>query len=175
MPHEELMQEIQNVGTYTFKLRLQEAIQDGNFPPAYDQHPVVQGSSPDDPVLPVALYLDGLPYTLTDSVLGIWLINMLTGVHHCLIVLRKRLCCKCGCRGWCTLYKIWTYLHWSLKAMADKVYPDRRPDASEFTEGDQLLRSHAGQQMLAEFAACICKVIGLDFVVSLGSPIGRVT
>ena len=31
--------------------------------------------------------------------------------------------------------------------MADKVYPARGPHGSEFTEGDQLLRSHAGLQM----------------------------
>ena len=34
-----------------------------------------------EPLLPCALYLDGLPYTKGDSILGVWVFNLVTGLQ----------------------------------------------------------------------------------------------
>ena len=36
--------------------------------------------------------MDSLPYSLVDSVLGVWLINLITGARHVLLIIRKKLC-----------------------------------------------------------------------------------
>ena len=48
---------------------LDEALSDGRLPPSYHENVVVQSAA--EPPVPVAIYMDGLPYDLVDSVLGI--------------------------------------------------------------------------------------------------------
>jgi hypothetical protein len=39
----------------------------------------------------------------TESVLGIWMVNMLTQRRHYIMGVKSLDCCQCGCRGWCTM------------------------------------------------------------------------
>jgi hypothetical protein len=57
-------------------------------------------------ILPLALYWDGVKYTLKDSFLALYLTDYRTGRIYLLCLVRKDDMCKCGCRGWCTLYPI---------------------------------------------------------------------
>ena len=50
------------------------------------------------PVLPVALFMDSVAHSHTDSVLGEWAINMISQKRHVAALIRKRQMCKCGCQ-----------------------------------------------------------------------------
>ena len=76
--HETLQNEYEETG---FETRLRETITENMLPPSYYDHPVVE-TNPEELVVPVGLYMDGLPYSLVDSVLGVWFINMVTGMRH---------------------------------------------------------------------------------------------
>jgi len=94
------------------------------FAPCYYSNPVVEAGMEDgELVLPTALYMDGVPYSLTDSVVGVWLVNLVTGNRSLLAMVRKRLVCKCGCNGWCTFFPLLVFLHWAFGAMATGVLP----------------------------------------------------
>ena len=133
-------------------MKIQEAIDEKKFPPLYDSHPVVTQSA--EPVLPVALYIDAVPYTLTDSVIGFWMINVLTGRRHLFLILRKRMVCKCGCRGWCTFYPIMVFVHWCLQAFAAGVVPCQLVDGSPVNASCQCqwLLNHAGSPLVVKAA-----------------------
>ena len=74
------------------------------LPPAYYEHPIVQAA--DTPPIPLGLYMDAFTYSLTDSVVGIWVINLLAQARHNISFVRKKYACKCGCKGWCTRYPL---------------------------------------------------------------------
>ena len=78
---------------------------------------------------PLALYLDGVPYTKLDGVIGFWIYNLVTNVRHLLGVIRKSKICRCGCRGWCSFFPVFLFLNWSLRALASGFFP------SEFMSG----------------------------------------
>ena len=83
-------------------LRVAEYI-DVGMPPAYHDHPVVRERGPDvgdELVALVALFLDCLPYSLIDSVLGLWIHLLPTDKRFLFGLLRNRTVCKRGCRGW---------------------------------------------------------------------------
>ena len=89
--------------------------------------------------------MDEVPYSLTDSVVGIWVINMVTRRRHLIGVVRKRSTCKSGCRGWDTWFPILVFLRWSLDALADGHYPERRHDGQPFNgPRDEHRRNDAG-------------------------------
>ena len=82
----------------SYSTQLREAINEGLLPTTYDDHPVVLGH-PTELVAPVGIYMDGLPYSQVDSVPEVWVINLVTGARHIMLLLRKRMACACGCRG----------------------------------------------------------------------------
>ena len=80
-----------------------------DWPPVYRHHAVVLRCARGE-AIPIAFYLDGVPLAKRDSVLGFWIVNLASGKRHCLVVLRKGFMCKCGCRGWCSLWPIFEFL-----------------------------------------------------------------
>ena len=110
-------------------------IEDQPWPESYHSHPVVLAAAP-QPVLGVALYVDGVPFLKKDSVTGWWVVNLLTGKRHLCAILRKSRLCKCGCQGWCSVFAILSFLAWSVQAMQDGTFPlasvyDRAWDADD--------------------------------------------
>ena len=104
---------------------LDKALKDGQLPPCYTNHPVVQKASAGEVVLPLALFLDGVRYGRRGAILGITVQTIFPGSRKYLTVaLRKKLACTCGCRKWCTLYPIFKMLHWSLTALSQGVWPE---------------------------------------------------
>jgi hypothetical protein len=69
-PHELLASDV--VASPSLRVQLDEAVADHQLPPAYYTHPVVQASA-DARVWPVSIFIDGVPYSHTDSVVGWWL------------------------------------------------------------------------------------------------------
>ena len=89
---------------------------------AYQDHPVV-AKHPAEQVVPLALYMDGVPFLKRDSCLGFWVTNLVTDRRHLAVVLRKREFCRCGCRAWCSIGTAHAVLEWLLAAMAEGIYP----------------------------------------------------
>ena len=140
----------------TVALRLREKVDSGGLPPNYFSHPLVASAS--EAILPVALYMDGLSYTASDSVIGIWLINMATTTRMLVGVIRKRLLCQCGCRGWDTLFPIFVYFRRCLEYLAIGAYPNSRPDSAPWRESDRVRASLGGQPL--PMRACLVHIKG---------------
>jgi hypothetical protein len=132
VPHEALNEDV--LADQSFVAGLQQAITNKSLPQRYYEHPVVL-QNPSKLVLPMAIFIDGLPYSLTDSVIGFWLVNLSTGARYFFAALRKRHVCSCGCRGWCTYYVIFRFILWSINAMATGIFPSCRHDGSPWSIG----------------------------------------
>ena len=59
------------------RLNLEEVKESRQLPPTYFTNPVVQQYGSEEPVYPVSVFIDGLPYSQTDSVIAIWMINII--------------------------------------------------------------------------------------------------
>ena len=142
-PHELLGQELSADPSLT--LRTREAVEQGKLPPVYYSNPVVTGTS--DLVVPLSLYIDAVPYTKLDSVIGVWLINVVSGVRHMVGLLRKRILCACGCRGWDSFYTILCFIRWSFTALAEGVHPAVRHDGRPWSADEQFRADRAGTSL----------------------------
>lgn len=107
---------------------LDDAIRSGEVPQNYTTNPVVLAEAardPDDavPVIPIAIYADGIPITRRDGVVAYYAYSLLSKRRHLLIACRKQDYCRCGCRGWCTTFRLHQFLRWSLEAAAAGTFP----------------------------------------------------
>ena len=55
---------------------------------------------------PVAMFVDAAPFQKKVSFVGFWLINLVTGMRHLCCIVKKDQMCMCGCRAWCTIFKV---------------------------------------------------------------------
>ena len=101
LPHEVLAAHVHERGQ-----ELRELLAVSELPRCYYSHPVVERETCNRLVVPVAYYLDGVKYSRENSVLGCWLVCLLTKKRWLLWTLRKASACNCGCRGWCSLYTL---------------------------------------------------------------------
>jgi hypothetical protein len=140
------------------------------LPLAYHHHPVVQGAAPGVPVYPIAIYIDGVPYSQTDGVVGFWLMNLVDGRRWLVALVRKRNLCGCGCRGWCTFFHFFMFLRWSLEAFGVGTFPDARYDGPWVDQSDDYRKSMSG----AAFGfLCACLYVKGDWMelgVTMGLP-----
>ena len=150
----------------TYHTRLLEVIPD--LPRVYHEHPVVQGTN--GTVAPFALYIDGLPYTKTDSVIGYWLVDVTTGQRYLFLIYRKKLMCDCGCRGWCSHYAILRYIRWLLEVLAKGSHPSERHDGQPWMSTDRERMLNAGSPI--PFIACVPWIKGdwAEYASTLGFP-----
>ena len=102
-----------------------------DMPPAYTTHPVVE-KSPPGTVLPLAMYMDGVQYTVRGNLIGVWLVNMVSERRHLVLTLRKGVVCKCGCHGWCTYWQVFHYLNWCCEVLASGVHAVAHPNGQPF-------------------------------------------
>ena len=109
------------------RTRLRETATSGRLPPCYYQHPVVREAAGNQWVIPLAVCLDFVPYAVNDSVLGIWVVNLMNDRRYLHSVLRRRSLCLCGCKGWCSLHPLFMSLVWCLRALAAGTLPAKGP------------------------------------------------
>ena len=107
------------------KARLAKAKHD--LPSRYHEHKVVVDNL-GETVFPGAVFVDGVAYDNSDTCIDFWLLCLLTGRRILCVVLRKKSLCRCGCRGWCTLYSIFSYLSYCLASLAAGRHPLARHD-----------------------------------------------
>jgi hypothetical protein len=165
VPHEQLSQAMV---APAFLTRLNECLEPGILPDAYWQHPLVR----DEPtrVVPLALYVDGVPYSNTDSVIGYWVTCLATGAKFIVAAFRKRLLCQCGCRGWCSHYAILQFLRWTFVALAEGKYPAERHDGLPWKPLDRERMLLAGSAL--PFKCCLVHIKGdwCEYAGTLGFP-----
>jgi hypothetical protein len=165
-PHERLAAELQEDPGISARLRA--SIARGEWPPAYTDHPVVRAAAP-GAVLPLALYLDGVPYSKSDGFLAFWVYNLLTMRRHLVAVLRKSFGCTCGCKRWCSLYPIFDFLRWSLTALACGRHPEGRHDGGPWRAEDAARAEVAGSPLTPGVVVAL-KGDWSEFALTLGFP-----
>ena len=147
---------------------LEEAVSEKRLPPNYFTNPVVQRS--EKPLLPLSIYMDAAPYSLTDGVLGIWLQCLVTDRKWIIALVRKKITCACGCRGWCSFSAVMRWLRYTLEALAAGKWPEKRHDGKPWiTAQDQSRADRAGTDLsmggvLVQFRgdwAEVCERLGL--------------
>ena len=126
--HEQVAKHLEtDVGTLT---ALAERIAADDLPEVYKNHEVVL-ANPDKQVVPLALFVDAVPYAANDSCLGWWCVSLLTGRRFLYGVQRKRYVCRCGCKGWCSYHPMLEFTSWSVRALAAGRMPDCRHNNEE--------------------------------------------
>ena len=165
--HEQLAADLASDGTCLGQI--QELRRSGDLPPAYWDHPVVKQHA-GQPVWPVALYIDAVPFSQNDSVLGFWLVCLVTGRRYCWGLLRKSVVCSCGCRGWDSFYVFWHSGHWSLAALDRACFPGARHDGTEWRPTDSKRQGLAGTSIPMPCACLYIKGDWGEFAGSLGLP-----
>jgi hypothetical protein len=167
--HEQLIDDYK-ANLETCERNLAQLKADNQLPPSYWHHPVVQGAALALLVFPIAIYLDGVPYSLTDSVVGIWLISLIDSRRYLIAVIRKRILCKCGCKGWCTLWHFFAMLHWDLQAGARGQYAAERYDGPWWSGSDDARMARASQPFGFKLALMYIKGDWMELGVSIGLP-----
>ena len=165
--HEQMFEAMKGNETDVIELRARLDREDG-LPPCYYNHPIVQGAPADVIVWPVAIYLDGVPYSHTDGVIGFWLINMITGRRFLYAVLRKRIICQCGCRGWCTFWHFFQMTKWMLRSLSRGTFPTERHDSMPFRDTDQYRINLAGSNIGFRCACLYMKGDWMEFAATVG-------
>ena len=142
--HEAFAREVQDDPSTEEDLR--SAIVDGEWSQSYWAHPIVRRHHP-NVVEPISLYVDGVPFTKSDGFVGVWMYSIRTGRRHVAAAIRKSAICRCGCRGWCTMFVIWSYIVWTLEACAEGFYPHHGVFGREFDDEDEFRRALAGASL----------------------------
>lgn len=96
------------------------------MPRAYQENSLVQRARREGRALPIpwVLYLDSVRFSAplagrSDSVLGIWAYTLSSQRRHLLASVRTKDFCRCGCRGWDTIFPILWYVSRCAKALAE--------------------------------------------------------
>ena len=130
VPHEEFATEVsENPGAASGHL-------DPEWSEDYQDHPVVK-ANPGQRIMAFAFYLDGISFTKNDSLLGLYVYSLHSFKRHLCMVFRRSHVCKCGCKGWCTLYPAFLVLRWSFRALAAGVWPSVDHTGEAFPEGSR--------------------------------------
>ena len=135
-PHEAFAAEYLQDGD--LRDRLNDGLQgDPEWADAYNRHPAVAAAG-GCPVHPVALYVDGVRYTKaiglgrSDTFIGFFTYSLITAKRHLLGLVRKSRLCRCGCRGWCTLWTVFRFLRWSFGAAMEAKRPSTMWNGEEW-------------------------------------------
>ena len=125
----------------------------------------------ENPAQPFAIFIDGLPYALDDSVIGFWNVDVITGVRQLSAILRKRRMCRCGCRGWCSLYPFFQSMRWQYESLSRGEYPLDRPDHKAWVLPQDAKRANKQGISIGFRGACIwLKGDWMERITTLGFP-----
>lgn len=169
VPHEALAAELQEDETILERARQEHTAE--AWWPTFCRHPVVLGSG-GDPVIPLSMYMDGVRYSQSDSVIGIWFYNLLTKNRRLCLVVRKACLCHCGCQSWCTMRGIMSFLRWSLQCMAEGQWPSARHDSEAWGSRDHSRAAFASKPLGFRGALVQLKADWSEMCNSLGFPNG---
>jgi hypothetical protein len=111
---------------------------------SYESHPL-KIDPPDGEIRqwPIVVYVDGVRFTRQtsvgkmDSFIGWSVYNLVTRKRILVALVRKSEMCRCGCRGWCTLFPVFQFLAWCFSALASGQRPPRMHDGAEWSLDDE--------------------------------------
>ena len=167
-PHEALHEQVSNEPSLAD--RVADSIKGADWADNYLAHPVVT-NNPGKVVHPYALYVDGAPFTKHDGFVAISFYHLLEGSRLLSVLLRKSNMCKCGCRGWCTLYPVLYFLHCSIMALSVGKFWDYRHDNQPWIDGvDDFRNSVAGLEMALLGALVQIKNDWMEYSTTFGLP-----
>eukprot|EP00959_Pyramimonas_sp_CCMP1952_P410642 8605605-Pyramimonas_sp.AAC.1 len=66
--------------------------------------------------------------------------------------------CRCGCRGWCSMYVILFYIRWLLEVLRNGIRPTRMHDGSEICAVVKEQREQHGEDL--GFRGVVCWLKG---------------
>jgi hypothetical protein len=162
--HELLNDELRLTPSLAEELRTHQC----NLPLAYHEHPIQKSAA--EPTYPIGVYLDGVRFGNRLNVLGLYVVNIISGVRHLCCVLPKHMICRCGCKGWCTLFPIFLWLHWCILALALNTFPTERHDGSIWLDSDDSRCLVAGEFMLLRACLLLIKGDWAEYAHTLGLP-----
>ena len=151
-------------------LKLEEAMADNKLPPSYDSHPLVLAHGAEKPVWPAHLFVDGVPYSQTDSVIGWWIVCGVIGRRYFIGALRKKTICRCGCRGWCTFAAYFMYIVFVLQVFASGDFPAVRHDGQPWAADEAAIAAKAGMTFLFRICLVVVKGNWAEYAGTLGFP-----
>jgi len=154
-PFHELLHHDVNQPARMVELRHKLATTD--WPDVYRNHDVVARATPGELVLPLGVFIDAAQYGgaaagRDKSILVMSVVDLCTHTRHVGIVFRKHLQCRCGCKGYCSVYRLLTFLRWSVESLAAGEYPMFDWDSRKFTDA---ARQNLGGKPLG-FKGAVC-------------------
>ena len=75
------------------------------------------------------------------------IVNLITAERHLGAMYRKQLSCQCGCKGWCSVQRLFVLARWSLDALANGRWPESNVDDVPWTAADGRRHALAGQPL----------------------------
>ena len=168
-PHEMIHSEVSQDSSLAD--RVADAVRGADWCDNYYNHPVVKGAPEGAVVHPLGFYVDGAPFTKNDGYAGMSIYHLVSGYRNLCVLIRKSNMCKCGCRGWCTLYPILYMLHCSFEALACGRFWEGRHDGKDWLETFEDFRaSVAGEFMCCIAAICNTKCDWMEYSTTFGFP-----
>ena len=168
VPHEALGEELLQCGDAQAELEIATRTKD--LPKRYFEHQAVTSAPAGTLVHPFCIYIDAMPFTRSDSILGITVYFLLTERRHLVFVIRKSEVCSCGCRGWCSLAPVFALLAWSCRAMLCGVYPSARHDGKPWLDSDSGRAVFSGKALGFRAVGMFLKADWAELVHSFGFP-----
>jgi hypothetical protein len=165
--HEQLADDLE--GDPACRFTLAQWRVEGRLPEAYWQHPVTQEAR-GEAVMPFALYLDGVPYSQTDSVLGMWGLTSSRARGSSSLLCGRSCVANAGVGGGARCTPLFALAAWSLRALAAGAWPTCRHDGSPFLRCDQARARRAGEAMRTRWACLYIKGDWAEYAGSLGLP-----
>jgi hypothetical protein len=148
------------------------------LPRAWKANPIISGAGDEELVVPVAIYMDAARYGGSAaagkqrSILQVSLVNLISGTRHVGLAFRKQYQCRCGCKGWCSVYSILSFLHWCLLQLAQGRWSESAFGGGDWSaESPALDRVALAGQATAFKAAVVYLMLDWEAVVStMGVP-----
>jgi hypothetical protein len=150
LPHEAIASELAET-PHIFRL-LEASVGQQSWCKNYMDHPVVRMHGAGK-VLPIGIYVDGVQYQRRNGTVAFWCINLVTQRRHLILALQKRDFCRCGCRGYCSIFPALSVIEWSVASMVAGSYPSQRHDHRPW--GGDVERQSTGGKSLGYFAVPI--------------------
>ena len=105
-----------------------------------------------------------------DSVLGVYIWSLASRTHHLVGCFKKSQLCRCGCKTWCSLHEISSWLHWASAALSTGTWPSDRHDSRAWGDSDAGRQICAGQRLGFKAAVVFIKADWAECVSTFGFP-----
>ncbi len=115
--------------------------------------------------IPITVFADGVRYTSQlsagkqDSIIGIWMRVVGKERRQLITTIRSKFLCRCGCRGWCTLFVVWSYISQALLQLRRGLRSDKLWDGSPRDPADAYHSCKRGGKELG-FKAILLRITG---------------